>query len=62
MGEVELDRVVVVPLDSAQVTGAFGPMLHLDAGVKGTYEFPGADVPVKDAAGVVMKKITLTVG
>ncbi len=39
------------------------PMLHIDAGQIGTYEFPGADTPVKDANGqVVMKQITLTGG
>lgn len=53
---------VVVTLDAPVKTGAFWPMLHLDAGTIGTYEFPGPDGPVKDAAGIVMKKITLTVG
>lgn len=53
---------VVVTLDSPVTTGDFWPMLHLDAGTIGTYEFPGPDGPVKDAAGIVMKKITLTVG
>src|SRR5262245_31424313 len=32
---------VTVPLDSAQKTGKFWPMLHVDKGVAGTYEFPG---------------------
>ena len=41
--------------------GKLWPMLHIDAGAIGTYEFPGADAPVKDAAGnVVMKQITVT--
>jgi hypothetical protein len=53
---------VKVTLDSAVTTGKFWPMLHLDAGTIGTYEFPGPDGPVKDAAGIVMKQITLTVG
>ncbi len=52
---------VVITLDAPVTTGAFWPMLHLDAGIVGTYEFPGADVPVKSGADVVMKKITLTV-
>ena len=51
-----------VKLDSKVATGAFWPMLHLDAGTKGTYEFPGPDGPVKSGADIVMKKITLTVG
>jgi hypothetical protein len=53
---------VVVTLDSPVTTGAFWPMLHLDAGTKGTYEFPGPDAPVKSGSDIVMKKITLTVG
>ena len=52
---------VVVTLDKASPTGAYWPMLHLDAGTIGTYEFPGPDVPVKSGADIVMKKITVTV-
>jgi hypothetical protein len=52
---------VVVTLDKASPTGAYWPMLHLDAGTIGTYEFPGPDVPVKTGADIVMKKITVTV-
>ena len=52
---------VVVPLDAKSPTGAYWPMLHLDAGTIGTYEFPGPDGPVKSGADIVMKKITLTV-
>ena len=52
---------VVVTLDKASPTGAYWPMLHLDAGTVGTYEFPGPDVPVKSGADIVMKKITVTV-
>ena len=54
---------VVVKFDSVQKTGKFWPMLHVDAGTIGTYEFPGPDVPVPDADGKtpVMKQITLTV-
>jgi len=53
---------VVVKFDSPVTTGAFWPMLHLDAGTKGTYEFPGPDGPVKSGSDIVMKKINLTVG
>ncbi|HOX47084.1 MAG TPA: hypothetical protein PK668_26055 [Myxococcota bacterium] len=36
-------------------------MLHLDAGTLGTYEFPGADVPVTDAQGaMVMESFSVT--
>ncbi len=52
---------VVIKLDSPVATGAYWPMLHLDAGKIGTYEFPGPDVPVKSGSDIVMKKITLTV-
>lgn len=37
--------------DPSKVTEEVLAMLHVDAGTAGTYEFPGADVPVKDAAG-----------
>lgn len=52
---------VVVPLTEPVANGAkLWPMLHIDAGTIGTYEFPGPDVPAKDAAGmVVMKDITI---
>ena len=53
---------VVVTLDAPITTGAFWPMLHLDAGTIGTYEFPGVDGPVKSGSDIVMKKITVTVG
>lgn len=52
---------VAVTLDTPSPTGAYWPMLHLDAGTIGTYEFPGPDVPVKSGADIVMKKITVTV-
>ena len=53
---------VVVTLDAPVTTGAFWPMLHLDAGTIGTYDFPGVDGPVKSGSDIVMKKITVTVG
>lgn len=52
---------VLVPLDAKSPTGAYWPMLHVDAGTVGTYEFPGPDGPVKSGADIVMKQITLTV-
>ncbi len=36
------------------------PMLHIDAGVIGTYEFPGPDAPVIINGNIVMQEITLT--
>ncbi len=52
---------VVITLDAPVTTGSFWPMLHLDAGAIGTYEFPGPDGPVKSGSDIVMKQITLTV-
>jgi len=37
---------VVVDIDSGDATPVLFAMLHTDAGVVGTYEFPGADVPL----------------
>ncbi len=35
------------------------PMLHVDAGQKGMWEFPGPDVPVLVGGQIVMKQITI---
>jgi LPXTG-motif cell wall-anchored protein len=35
-------------------------MLHVDAGTVGTYEFPGADTPVRVGDQIVMKRFTVT--
>jgi hypothetical protein len=53
---------VVITLDAPVTTGAFWPMLHVDAGTIGTYEFPGPDGPVKSGSDIVMKQINVTVG
>ncbi|MCB9729608.1 MAG: hypothetical protein H6746_14160 [Deltaproteobacteria bacterium] len=46
---------VVVMLDRDVVAGeTLWAMLHLDEGEPGVYEFPGVDVPAKDAAGDVI--------
>jgi plastocyanin len=37
---------IQVDIDLARATGQLFAMLHVDAGVAGEYEFPGADVPV----------------
>jgi hypothetical protein len=41
-----LTRNVQVQIDPSAATATLYAMLHTDAGVVGTYEFPGADVPV----------------
>jgi LPXTG-motif cell wall-anchored protein len=57
----ESNNVVIKLSQDVPVGGKLWPMLHIDAGTIGTYEFPGADVPVKDASGnIVMKQITVT--
>jgi hypothetical protein len=52
-----------VTFDEPVVSGDYWPMVHIDAGAAGTFEFPdGGDVPVTDEDGdIVMVKITLTV-
>ena len=50
-----LNKDVVVKLDPSGVTNVLYAMLHTDAGVVGTYEFPGADVPVSQSGNLVNK-------
>lgn len=53
---------VSVPVTGRMTTGNYWPMLHVDAGVEGAYEFPaGPDEPVVDSQGMVMKLIHVTV-
>lgn len=53
---------VIVPATRRLTTGDYWPMLHLDAGITGVYQFPaGPDVPVVDTQGMVMKRIHVTV-
>lgn len=52
---------VVVTFDKPITTGAYWPMLHVDAPKASIYEFPGADIPVQNGAEIVMKKIQVTV-
>ena len=47
------NRDVVVTVDAGRAAGGLFAMLHTDAGVVGTYEFPGPDVPVMAAGGMV---------
>ncbi len=53
---------VTVTLDSpVEQDVTLWPMLHLDAGEIGTYEFPGADGPVVVEGDIVMVPIEYTV-
>ena len=51
---------VEIKLEQAVAPGAkLWPMLHIDAGTIGTYEFPGPDVPVVVNNNIVMKQISV---
>ena len=55
------NKDVKIKLDEdVPVGGKLWPMLHIDAGVIGTYEFPGADAPVIVDGNIVMKQISVT--
>jgi LPXTG-motif cell wall-anchored protein len=56
----EVNNVVIKLSEDVPAGGKLWPMLHIDAGAIGTYEFPGADVPVVVGGNVVMKQITVT--
>jgi hypothetical protein len=57
-----LNQNVWVKVKPADVTDTLLAMLHVDLGKVGVYEFPGADVPVKDAAGTVIAPAIKTGG
>jgi hypothetical protein len=44
---------VVVAIDAKKATPVLYAMLHVDVGVVGTYEFPGADVPTMSMGTMV---------
>jgi len=55
------NKNVAIKLEEAVPAGGkLWPMLHIDAGTIGTYEFPGADAPVVVNGNVVMKQISIT--
>jgi plastocyanin len=55
------NRNVRVRLDPAPRVGdQVWPMLHIDAGQVGVYEFPGPDVPVMSGGQIVMVRIAIT--
>jgi len=45
---------VQVTIDPAKATPVLYAMLHIDSGILGIYEFPGADVPAKNDAGMMV--------
>jgi len=46
--------------EDVPVGGKLWPMLHIDAGAIGTYEFPGPDAPVIVDGNIIMKQIAVT--
>lgn len=52
---------VVVELDREIETGTYWPMIHVDEGEIGTYEFPGPDVPAQADGEIVVVPIEVTV-
>jgi S-layer glycoprotein len=51
-----------IPLDKQVANGAkLWPMLHIDVGQPGVYEFPGADVPVAANGEIVMVPVVVSV-
>jgi hypothetical protein len=49
-----INRNIAVSVDTNRVTPTMYAMLHVDLGAVGVYEFPGADVPVLDADGMMV--------
>src|SRR6266545_3101730 len=56
----ESNNVPIKLEQDVPVGGKLWPMLHIDAGTIGTYEFPGPDAPVIVNGNIVMKQITVT--
>jgi len=54
------NKDVKVKIDTAKTTPTLHAMLHVDKGVVSVYEFPGADVPVKDGDKIVMTPFKFT--
>lgn len=56
------NNVKIALSESVPVGGKLWPMLHIDAGAVGTYEFPGPDAPVIIGGNIIMKQISVTAG
>lgn len=55
-----VNKNVVVKIDTYTATPKLYAMLHKDAGTIGTYEFPGADVPVMSGGTMVSPAFVVT--
>ncbi len=58
--EGDNDNVMVQVSPATKAGDKVWPMLHIDAGIIGTYEFPGPDAPVIINSNIVMQQITIT--
>jgi LPXTG-motif cell wall-anchored protein len=56
----ESNNVVIKLSEDVPAGGKLWPMLHIDAGAIGTYEFPGPDAPVIVDGNIIMKQIAVT--
>jgi len=56
----ESNNVVIKLSEDVPAGGKLWPMLHIDAGAIGTYEFPGPDAPVIVNGNIIMKQIAVT--
>ena len=56
----ENKNVVIKLSEDVPAGGKLWPMLHIDAGAIGTYEFPGPDAPVIVDGNIIMKQIAVT--
>ncbi len=54
------DNIVIEMTKDVSAGGKVFAMLHVDAGVIGTYEFPGADVPIQNGEQVVVVPFNVT--
>jgi hypothetical protein len=54
-----LNSNVLVLIDETLATDVLFVMLHVDAGVLLTYEFPGADMPASRGGAIVMERFTI---
>jgi plastocyanin len=54
------NTAVEVEIDVADATDNLLAMLHIDAGILGEYEFPGADVPLRVAEEIVSVPFTIS--
>jgi hypothetical protein len=55
------DDVIAIPLRRKVSTGRLWVTIHVDAGRRGVFEYPGPDRPLQSRGGDLTQPITLTV-